>query len=148
MIKIICVGKIKEKFFKEAIKEYEKRLSKYTKLEIIEVIDESNGNILEKEKNSILKYINEKDYIITTEIDGKMLTSIELSEKLNQTLIVNSNIVFIIGGSYGLHDDIKKRSNYSLSFSKMTFPHQLFRVFVLEQIYRSFKIINNESYNK
>ena len=148
MIKVICVGKIKEKFFKEAIKEYEKRLSKYTKLEIIEVNDEANGNILDKEKNSIFKYVNEKDYVITLEIEGKMLSSIELSDKINQTLIINSNIVFIIGGSYGLHDDIKKRSNYKLSFSKLTFPHQLFRIFLLEQIYRSFKIINNESYNK
>lgn len=148
MIKIICVGKIKENFFKEAIKEYEKRLSKYTKLEIIEVNDESNGNILEKERNSILKYINEKDYVITMEIEGKSLSSIELSDKINQTLMINPNIVFIIGGSYGLHNEIKKRSNYQLSFSKLTFPHQLFRVFLLEQIYRSFKIINNESYNK
>jgi len=148
MIKVICVGKIKEKFFKEAIKEYEKRLSKYTKLEIIEVNDEANGNILDKEKNNIFKYVNEKDYVITLEIEGKMLNSIELSDKINQTLIINSNIVFIIGGSYGLHDDIKKRSNYKLSFSKLTFPHQLFRIFLLEQIYRSFKIINNESYNK
>lgn len=148
MIKIICVGKIKEQFFKDAISEYKKRLSKYTKLEIIELPDESVGNILEKEESSILKHLNEKDYIITLEIEGNMLTSTELSEKINSILINNSNITFIIGGSYGLSDVIKKRSNYKLSFSKMTFPHQLFRIILLEQIYRSFKILNHESYHK
>lgn len=148
MIKIICVGKIKEQFFKDAISEYKKRLSKYTKLEIIELPDESVGNILEKEASSILKHLNEKDYIITLEIEGSMLTSTELSEKINSILINNSNITFIIGGSYGLSDAIKKRSNYKLSFSKMTFPHQLFRIILLEQIYRSFKILNHESYHK
>ncbi len=148
MIKIICVGKIKEQFFKDAISEYKKRLSKYTKLEIIELSDESVGNILEKEASSILKHLNEKDYIITLEIEGNMLTSTELSEKINSILINNSNITFIIGGSYGLSDAIKKRSNYKLSFSKMTFPHQLFRIILLEQIYRSFKILNHESYHK
>lgn len=148
MIKIICVGKIKEQFYKEAIKEYEKRLTKYLKLEIIEVIDESNGNILEKEKNSILKNIGDKDYVITLEIDGVMLTSIELSKKIDETLMINPNITFVIGGSIGLDDAVKKRSNYSLSFSKMTYPHQLFRIILLEQIYRSFKILNNESYHK
>ncbi len=148
MIKIICVGKIKEQFFKDAISEYKKRLSKYTKLEIIELPDESVGNILEKEASSILKHLNEKDYIITLEIEGNMLTSTELSEKINSILINNSNITFIIGGSYGLSDAIKKRSNYKLSFSKMTFPHQLFRIILLEQIYRSFKILNHESYHK
>lgn len=148
MIKIICVGKIKEQFFKDAISEYKKRLSKYTKLEIIELSDESVGNILEKEASSILKHLNEKDYIITLEIEGNMLTSTELSEKINSILINNSNITFIIGGSYGLSDAIKKSSNYKLSFSKMTFPHQLFRIILLEQIYRSFKILNHESYHK
>lgn len=148
MIKIICVGKIKEQFFKDAISEYKKRLSKYTKLEIIELSDESVGNILEKEASSILKHLNEKEYIITLEIEGNMLTSTELSEKINSILINNSNITFIIGGSYGLSDAIKKRSNYKLSFSKMTFPHQLFRIILLEQIYRSFKILNHESYHK
>lgn len=148
MIKIICVGKIKEQFFKDAILEYKKRLSKYTKLEIIELPDESVGNILEKEANSILKYLNEKDYIITLEIEGNMLTSVEFSEKINHILMRYPNITFIIGGSYGLASEIKKRSNYKLSFSKMTFPHQLFRVILLEQIYRSFKILNNESYHK
>ena len=145
MIKILCVGKIKEKFFKDAIEEYKKRLSKYTKLEIIEVSDNES---IDKEKESLLKYINEKDYIITLEIEGKELTSIELSKKIEDILMINSNITFIIGSSNGLHDDIKKLSNFKLSFSKMTFPHQLFRIILLEQIYRAFKITNNESYHK
>ena len=147
MIKIICVGKIKEKFFVEAIKEYQKRISKYTKMEIIEVSDEQN-NSLEKEKENILKVLNQKDYIVTLEIEGNSLTSIELSKKIEQTLSINPNITFIIGGSEGLHNDIKKLSNYKLSFSKLTFPHQLFRIILLEQIYRSYKIINNETYHK
>lgn len=147
MIKIICVGKIKEKFFKEAINEYSKRLSKYTKLEIIEVNDEENNTLI-KERDNILKVLNDKDYIITLEIEGAELTSIDLSKKINEILLINSNITFIIGGSNGLHDDIKNKSDYKLSFSKLTFPHQLFRVILLEQIYRSFKIINNESYHK
>lgn len=148
MIKIICVGKIKEKYLKDAILEYQKRLSKYTKLEIIEVPDEATGNILEKEKNSILKHINDKDYIITLEIEGNMISSIDFSKKIDNTLINYPNITFIIGGSYGLDDKIKSISNYKLSFSKMTFPHQLFRILLLEQIYRAFKILNNESYHK
>lgn len=145
MIKILCVGKIKEKFFKDAIDEYKKRLSKYTKLEIIEV---SDSDSIEKEKELLLKYINEKDYIITLEIEGKELTSPELSKKIEDILMINSNITFIIGSSNGLHSDIKALSNFKLSFSKMTFPHQLFRVILLEQIYRAFKISNNESYHK
>lgn len=148
MIKIICVGKIKENYLREAILEYKKRLSKYTKLEIIELEDESKSNILELEKEKIMKYINPKDYIITLEIEGKELTSIELANKISNIFITNSNITFIIGGSYGLHDEIKKISNLSLSFSKLTFPHQLFRVMLLEQIYRAFKINNNETYHK
>ena len=151
MIKIICIGKIKEKFYRDAIDEYKKRLSKYTKLEIIELQDICNDNIsiiLEKEKELILKAIKEKDFIVTLEIEGNILSSDQLSKKIDETLITNSNIVFIIGGSYGIHNDIKQRSNYKLSFSKLTFPHQLFRVVLLEQIYRSFKIINNESYHK
>ena len=151
MIKVICVGKIKEKFFKEAIDEYLKRLSKYTKIELVELQDINNDNIniiLEKERDLILEKTKEKDYIITLEIEGKELSSIELSNKINELQINNSNIVFIIGGSHGLHQDIKDKSNYKLSFSKLTFPHQLFRVILLEQIYRSFKILNNESYHK
>lgn len=147
MIKIICIGKIKEKFYKEAIEEYKKRISKYTKLEIIELQD-YNYNSLEKEKEEIKKHINKKDYIITLEIEGNEIDSKQLSEKLETIQNEYPNITFIIGGSYGLHNDIKKESNYKLSFSKLTFPHQLFRIILLEQIYRSYKIKNNESYHK
>lgn len=151
MIKIICVGKIKEKFFKEALEEYQKRLSKYTKLNIIEVEDINLDNeelIKQKEKELILKHIEKKDYIITLEIEGKELSSIELSRKLEEIEQINPNITFIIGGSYGLDNEIKTMSNFKLSFSKLTFPHQLFRVILLEQIYRAYKIKNNESYHK
>lgn len=151
MIKIICVGKIKEDFFKNAIVEYKKRLTKYTDIEIIEVPDEGLTDIktaLKKESEKIIKYINVKDYIITMEIEGEQLSSKELATKINNIYTINSNITFIIGGSYGLGEEIKKMSNFKLSFSKMTFPHQLFRVILLEQIYRSFKINNNESYHK
>ena len=148
MIKIICVGKIKEQYLRSAISEYEKRLKKFTKLEIIEVNDESNGNILEKEKNHIIRYINDHDYVVTLEIDGNMLDSVELSKKIDQTLINFSNITFVIGGSYGLSDEIKKRSNYKLSFSKMTFPHQLMKLILVEQVYRAFKIMRRETYHK
>ena len=151
MIKIICVGKIKEKFFKEAINEYSKRLTKYTKLEIIEVDDINSDDInqiLSKERDLILKHLNQKDYVVTLEIEGQEFTSSDLAKKLDNILTINSNITFIIGGSYGLHSDIKNKSNLKLSFSKLTFPHQLFRVILLEQIYRSYKILNNESYHK
>ncbi len=151
MIKIICVGKIKEKFFKEALEEYKKRISKYTKINVIEVEDINLNNeelIKQKEKELILKHIDKKDYIITLEIEGKELSSIELSKKIEELETINPNITFIIGGSYGLDEEIKNISNYKLSFSKLTFPHQLFRVILLEQIYRSYKIKNNESYHK
>lgn len=151
MIKILCVGKIKEKFFKDAIFEYSKRLSKYTNLQIIEVDDINSDNIntiLDKEKDLIIKHISSKDYVITLEIEGKQLSSLELSKKIEELQIYNSSIVFIIGGSYGLHQQIKDRADYKLSFSKLTFPHQLFRIILLEQIYRAYKIINNESYHK
>lgn len=151
MINIICIGKVKETFYRDAINEYSKRLSKYIKLNIIELEDYKSDDkelCLKKESELILKNINSKSYIITLEIEGKELTSIELSNKIEQTLITNSDITFIIGGSYGLHQSVKDISNYKLSFSKMTFPHQLFRVILLEQIYRSFKILNNETYHK
>ncbi len=151
MIKIITVGQVKETYLKEAIEEYQKRLQKYTKLEIIEVKDEGlveKTKALKIEAERIVKNIGPKDYVITLEIEGKELTSLEFSEKISDILTTNSNITFIIGGSYGLEESIKKEANYSLSFSKMTFPHQLFRVILLEQIYRSFKIMNNESYHK
>lgn len=150
MIKIITVGKIKEKYLKDGINEYLKRMQKYTKIEIIELQDEDfdiNKTLL-REKEKIEKYIKERDYVVTLEIDGEELSSIELSKKIDNIMLNNSDITFIIGGSYGLHDDIKKRSNFALSFSKMTFPHQLFRLILLEQIYRSFKILNNETYHK
>ena len=151
MIKIICVGKIKESFYREAIEEYKKRLSKYTQLEIVEIMDEGLTDIktsLKLEGEKILKQVNPKDYIITLEIEGKELTSVELAGKLDSIFNTNSNITFIIGGSYGLSEEVKMISKYRLSFSKMTFPHQLFRVILLEQIYRAFKINNNESYHK
>ena len=151
MIKVICVGKIKEKFFKEALEEYQKRLSKYTKLSIIEVEDINLNNeelIKQKESELILKHIDKKDYVITLEIEGKQLTSIELSNKIQDLEQTNPNITFIIGGSYGLDEEIKKLSSFKLSFSKLTFPHQLFRIILLEQIYRAYKIKNNESYHK
>ncbi len=150
MIRIICIGKIKEKYFIDAINEYQKRLSKYTKLEIIELpdFDADINTILKKESELILKHIKDKSYVITLEIEGNELSSIELSKKIDNILNTNSDITFIIGGSYGLSDEVKNISNYKLSFSKMTFPHQLFRVILLEQIYRSFKILNNETYHK
>lgn len=148
MIKIICVGKIKEKFLKDAIDEYVKRLTKYTKLEIIEVNDINSYDAKEKEADLILKHIKHDDYIVTLEIEGKNLSSEELSQMIEIQMINSKNITFIIGGSVGLSDKIKKISNFPLSFSKLTFPHQLFRVILLEQIYRSFKIINNETYHK
>lgn len=143
MIKVICVGKLKEKYLVDACLEYTKRISKYSKIEIIELKDSN----IKEEKDNILKYIN-KDYIITLEIEGDMVDSPTLAKKIDNIFLNNSNITFIIGGSDGLHDDIKKISNYKLSFSKLTFPHQLFRVMLLEQIYRSFKILNNETYHK
>lgn len=149
MIKIICVGKIKEKFYKDAINEYLKRLSKYTKVEIIEVDDDATEKSLNIEKERILKNIKQNEFNITLDIEGAMYDSMSLSSKLNQLQIEGkSDINFIIGGSNGLHQDIKSISNMSISFSKLTFPHQLFRVILLEQIYRCFKIINNESYHK
>ncbi len=143
MIRIICVGKLKEKYLVDACLEYTKRISKYSKIEIIELKDSN----IKEEKDNILKYIN-KDYIITLEIEGDVIDSPTLAKKIDNIFLNNSNITFIIGGSDGLHEDIKKISNYKLSFSKLTFPHQLFRVMLLEQIYRSFKILNNETYHK
>lgn len=148
MIKIICVGKIKEKFYKSAVEEYLKRLSKYTKLDIIELKDYNydNSKTLYEEGKSILSKLKDDDYVITLDIKGNALDSVELSNFINNN--ISKNMAFVIGGSYGLSDAVKKRSNYSLSFSNLTFPHQLFRIILLEQIYRSFKIINNESYHK
>lgn len=149
-ITILTVGKIKEKYLRDAIAEYSKRLSRYAKLEIIEVADEKTPdnasetvetNIKNKEAERLLKYIRDDAYLITLEIKGKQLTSEELAQKID-TLGVQgtSHIIFVIGGSLGLGEEVLKRSNYALSFSKMTFPHQLMRVILLEQIYRSYRI--------
>lgn len=157
-ITLITVGKIKEKYLKDAIAEYSKRLSRYCKLEIVEVADEKTPDnasatvedaIRDKEGERILKYIKEDAYVITLEIAGKMLTSEEMAEKIEKLGVQGtSHIIFIIGGSIGLGREILKRSDYALSFSKMTFPHQLMRVILLEQIYRSYRIINHEPYHK
>ncbi len=151
MIRIICVGKLKEKYWQDAFYEYVQRIEKYTKVEIIEVMDEGKGDaeyILKQEEARILKYLRPKDYLITLEIEGKDCSSLEFSRLIADCEMRYSNICFLIGGSYGLSDTLKKQSNYALSFSKMTFPHQLFRILLLEQIYRAYKIQNHESYHK
>ena len=145
MIKILCVGKIKENYLKEMIEDYEKRISKYHKIEIIEVKDEDH---LEKERDHLLPFISPRDYVITLEILGKTMTSEELAKKIDELFLTHSTITFVIGSSLGLHEDVKKRANLALSFSKFTFPHGLFRGILLEQIYRSYKIIHHESYHK
>ena len=147
MIKIICLGKIKEDYLKDAIDDYKKRISKYHQIEIIELEDIGINDkkvALKKEAEKILKVLNPKDYIITLEIEGKEDSSIEFADRLNSIFNQTSNITFVIGGSFGISDVIKRLSNHKLSFSKMTFPHQLFRLILLEQIYRAFKINNNE----
>lgn len=150
MIKIICVGKIKENYFREAIEEYIKRISKYTKIDIIELSDYSfdDKKTIREESNEIMKIINKNDYNILMDIKGNSLDSISFAKKLDETLIYKSNITFIIGGSLGVSDEIRNICDYKLSFSAMTFPHQLFRIILLEQIYRAFKIINHEEYHK
>ena len=151
MIKIICLGKIKEQFFKDAENEYIKRITKYSKIDLIELPDEKDTNIqqcLKKESENILKHLKEKDNVIILDINGTQKTSEEFSKMINEELTNNSNITFIIGSSNGLDEKIKKLTNKKISFSKMTFPHQMFRIILLEQIYRGFKIINNESYHK
>ena len=148
-MKIICVGKVKEKFFVDAINEYSKRISKYTKLEILEISDESNESIaMKKEGEKILSKIKDNDYVVTLEIEGNSLTSLEFAKKIDNNFNSNKNLTFVIGGSYGLDEAVKSRSNYKLSFSNLTFPHQLFRVILLEQIYRAYKIKYNENYHK
>ena len=157
-ISVIAVGKIKEKYLKDAITEYSKRLSRYCKLEIIEVADEKTPDqaseavedaIRAKEGERLLKHIRDDMYVITLEIGGKMLTSEEFAEKI-ETLGVQgkSSIAFVIGGSIGLGKEVLKRSDFALSFSKMTFPHQLMRVVLLEQVYRGYRIVTGEPYHK
>ena len=144
MINIICIGKIKEKYLKEAIEDYKKRINKYHKINIIELPDSN----IDEEGKEIKKYLSKKEYTIALAIEGKEITSTELAEKIDKTFINFSTINFIVGGSLGISEDIKNLSDYKLSFSKLTFPHGLFRVILLEQIYRSFKILNNETYHK
>lgn len=150
MIKIICIGKLKEKYLQQAEKEYIKRLTKYNKVKIIELNNESldKKTTLEKEGNKILEQINNNEQVITLDINGKTLDSITFAKELEKKIMINSQITFIIGGSYGLSEKVKKRSDFALSFSKLTFPHQLFRIIFIEQLYRAYKIINNETYHK
>ena len=161
-ITILCVGKIKEKFYRDAIAEYSKRLSRYCKLDIIEVADEKTpenasdtveNQIREKEAERILmrldKEAKEGAYVFALAIDGREFDSVELSKKMDKLMTGGkSHLVFVIGGSLGLSDDVLKCADYKLSFSKMTFPHQLMRVILLEQVYRSYRIMNGEPYHK
>lgn len=156
-INIICVGKIKEKFFKDAISEYSKRLSKYCKLNIVELPDEKipekinpniENEIKTKECNNIINHIKKDSYIISLDLTGKQLSSEEFSKNIENISMQSSQITFIIGGSLGLTDKVLNISNQKICFSKMTFPHQLIRVFLLEQIFRAFKISNGETYHR
>ncbi|MBU3190156.1 23S rRNA (pseudouridine(1915)-N(3))-methyltransferase RlmH [Clostridium bowmanii] len=157
-ITVICVGKIKEKYLKSAIEEYTKRLSRYCKLSIVELNDEKTPDnasekeetiIKEKEGEAIVKSIKDNMFVIALELAGNMLSSAELSNYIMDLGVRGeSNIAFVIGGSLGLSKAVLERANYKLCFSKMTFPHQLFRVMLLEQIYRGFRIISGEPYHK
>lgn len=157
-ISVLCVGKIKEKYFTDGIKEYEKRLSRYCKLEIIEVADEKTPDsaseteelqIKAKEGERLKKYIRDDAYVIALAIDGKQLDSVELSEKIEKLGIGGtSHIIFIIGGSLGLDASILNRADFKLSFSRMTFPHQMMRMILLEQVYRGYRIMKGEPYHK
>ena len=157
-IQICCVGKIKEDYWNGAIREYGKRLSRYCKLEITEVADEKTPDgaspaleeqIKEREAERLLKVLKEDAFVCVLAIDGKMLDSVELSQTMERLAIGgNSHIQFVIGGSLGLHDSVLKRADMKLSFSKMTFPHQLMRVILLEQIYRAYRILRKEPYHK
>lgn len=144
MITIICVGKIKENYLKDLIDDYSKRINKYHKLSIIELKDSNINN----ESQEILKYLKSDSYNIVLDINGKEYDSVSLAKKIDSIFINYSNITFIIGGSDGINEEVKEKCNERLSFSKLTFPHGLFRGILLEQIYRSFKINNNETYHK
>lgn len=144
MINIICVGKIKEKYLTDMINDYYQRLSKYHKVNIIELKDTN----IKEEGDLILKNIKSGDYIVTMEIEGTNLSSVELSSSIDKWLMNYANITFIIGGSNGIDDRVKALSNYKLSFGRNTYAHGMFRAILLEQIYRSFKILNNETYHK
>ena len=156
-VTLICVGKVKEKFYRDAIKEYEKRLGAYIKLNTIEISDEkvkveNDSEIalaMEKEGNNILSKIKDNQYVITLEILGKNLSSEEFASKIDNLMLTGkSDVTLVIGGSYGLSDSVKKRSDFALSFSRMTFPHQMMRVVLLEQLYRAYRIITGASYHK
>lgn len=157
-ITLVTVGKIKEKYFRDAIAEYQKRLSKYCRLEIVEVADEKTpdkaseteeAQVRQREAARILKAVRDNAYCIALTIDGKKRDSVNLATHIEQLgLSGKSNLVFVIGGSLGLHDSVVQRADETLSFSELTFPHQLMRVILLEQIYKCFRIINNEPYHK
>ncbi len=152
-ITIISVGNIKKKYLKEAIDDYSKRISKFSKINHIVIKDESNdlaeSEVLLKEGQKILSKIDEQSYLFVLDINGKMLTSIDLSKKLDEIKLNSfSKITFIIGGSMGVHEEVKNKADYLLSFSQMTFPHQLFKIMLLEQIYRTFKISHGHKYHK
>ena len=144
MITILCVGKIKEQYLNDLIDDYAKRISKYHKLNIVEVKDSN----IKDEGDLLLKAIKPTDFVVTMEIEGNNITSTELASNIDKWFLKSSNIVFIIGGSNGIDNRVKELSNYKLSFGKNTYPHGLFRGILLEQIYRSFKILNNETYHK
>ena len=151
-VNLICVGKIKEKYLEDGISEYIKRIKPFCNLKVIEIKEsnfgETNKN-LNQEASLILSNIKKDDYFITLEIEGKMLNSVELAQMIEKHPSYSSKtMTFIIGSSEGLSDELKKRSDYKLSFSKMTFPHQLMRMIFLEQLYRAFSIINNKKYHK
>lgn len=145
MIKILCVGKIKEDYLDKLIDDYKKRIGKYIKIEIVELKDFAD---YDKEINNLVKNIKKSDYNIGLDLSGKMITSVEFAEKIDNVLPRNSNITFIIGGSLGLNDEVRSLCDELISFSKMTFPHGLFRGILLEQIYRACKINNHEMYHK
>ncbi len=149
---LICVGKIKEKYLDDAIIEYQKRLKPLVNLKVCELKEINNNDInkcLAEEGKNILKLISDNDYVVTLEINGKMLDSVEFAKMIeNHFTYLNKRLVFIIGSSFGLCDEVKQRSNFKFSFSKMTFPHQLMRVIFLEQLYRAFTIINHIQYHK
>jgi len=156
-IQILCIGKIKENYLKEAIAEYTKRLSKYCKLNIIELPDEKipdkinetiSNEIKKKECDAILKHLKKDSHVICLDLAGKQFSSEEFSSHIQNLSMQTSTINFIIGGSLGITDELLKLSNEKICFSKMTFPHQLIRVFLLEQIFRGFKIANNETYHR
>lgn len=145
MIKILCVGKIKESYLDDLIKDYKKRIGKYIKIEIIELKDDIN---YDKEISNLIKNIKTSDYNIGLDLKGKMYSSLEFADKIDKILPQNSNITFIIGGSLGLNDEVRSLCDELISFSQMTFPHGLFRGILLEQIYRACKINNHEMYHK